>query len=412
MATATLIETDPLQSIQWPGAPAANQPTKPTSSKPLFGKELGVGVPIPVDLSFPIAPQTVWENKFIRFKFGLDGKYEVVRDNSPIIEHSTDIKVDPFKAKVSAAVGIKVQVTKSVEASIAYKFKSDFDEMVELLRTDKRGFRYALLRNLDVVLGKNIKLTDKDGKPFSECLKTIGVGLVFDPDLCIFSILLPVTFPIGSGQVGDGKVKGRVTANMVLKFGPTKAMWAAMFRKFGGRTAMRWILEAMKSMTRQLPSEVAAAAEKASETAAKAIAGEVAAEGLLASIMSWVGVYTIAFPISMILTDFMLMVTRSARAAGVRDGDYNIWANTYMRTAYGLEIPWHADPRSGLVKRAAIAQAERDLKSYGTDSLHRYLEENFNNSRPVADGSGRVHGSREVTVMAERMWLQLRKQFN
>jgi len=185
MATATLIETDPLQSIQWPGAPAANQPTKPTSSKPLFGKELGVGVPIPVDLSFPIAPQTVWENKFIRFKFGLDGKYEVVRDNSPIIEHSTDIKVDPFKAKVSAAVGIKVQVTKSVEASIAYKFKSDFDEMVELLRTDKRGFRYALLRNLDVVLGKNIKLTDKDGKPFSECLKTIGVGLVFDPDLCI-----------------------------------------------------------------------------------------------------------------------------------------------------------------------------------------------------------------------------------
>ena len=53
-----------------------------------------------------------------------------------------------------------------------------------------------------------------------------------------------------------------------------------------------------------------------------------------------------------------------------------------------------------------------DLKSYGTDSLHRYLEENFNSSRPVADGSGRVHGSREVTVMAERMWLQLRKQFN
>jgi hypothetical protein len=391
-----------------------------------LGKEAGFGIPIPIDLTYPPSisprldvpgkarqPTGCCDNGIIRFKFALDGKYEVVRDNSPILEHSTDIKWDPLKGKVSATVGVKAQITSTLEASANYKFNSSIDEMVSLLKTDRARFKYALLRNLDVVFGKNFKIRDHNGNQ-SAYLKSVGVALTFDPDFCFFGILIPLTIPIFTTDAGDGKVKGRVTANLIFKFGPTKRFWAAIFRQLGGRAGLRWLVQSMQSVTKLLPSEAAKVVGQEAEQFIKTYFGDIVATeaSLFEGILAWVGVYSIALPIALALTDFMIYVTRSARQSGVRDGDLNQFASTYVYTVYGMDIPAAADARIMAVKRAAIDKARNDVEQYGRDSLQQYLEKSFNNSHRLADASGVVRSAALANPMAERMWLQLRKQYN
>ncbi|HTS29875.1 MAG TPA: hypothetical protein VMH81_28585 [Bryobacteraceae bacterium] len=418
MASPILSGTDPLQAVQWPATSNSNQPSTPGSPKarPTYGTELGIAHTVPIDLSFPLPPKTVWENKFVRFKLALDAKYEVVADNSPKVEQDNDFKFDFLKKKASYTAGIKVQVASSVEASLSYKFKYETIEMVQLLLTNRREFKLALLRNLDAVLGYNLKLTGKDGKPISECLKTIGIGLVFDPDLCFFSVLLPVTFPIGRKDLepSQAKAKLRFTGNMVLKFAPSRALWIAMARKLGMRRAYLAVADAIKGMTRLLPSEAAKALAEEEAAAARVLAGEaLAAEAsMFDALVAAIGVYSIALPIALTLTQFMIYTTRAARASGVRDGDLNLYATSYVRTVYGLDLIPQPTSHGIAVQTAAWKQAEQDVQERGRDALQDYLENHFNGGHPVGDVNGVVHGSWEVNPLAERMWLEMRKRFN
>ncbi|HLK69350.1 MAG TPA: hypothetical protein VKU19_38230 [Bryobacteraceae bacterium] len=420
MPSPILAGTNPLQNIAWPVDP--NKPTGPdpkrTGYRPDVGVEGAVGLAIPVDLTFPLPPKTVYEGKFIRFKFGLDAKYEVVRDDSPLTEVDSDVKFDPWKKKPnkprlapSYTAGLKHHIASCIDTSATYKLKWDTIEMVQLLVTDPKKFKLALLRNLDVVFGANIPIRGKDGKPISECLKTVGIGLTFDPDLCIFSILLPVTVPFYSEDVADGEMKRkyRISTNMVLKFAPTKTLWIAIARRFGLRKAYLAVQNAVKGMTRMLPSEVAAA--EATDAAAVASGGALTELTLYQAFCLWFGVMSIALPIALTLTDFMIHTTRKARAAGVRDGDLNLYAQTYLRVVYDQQIYPHGSSHGIAVQNSAGEHALQDINERGRDALQTYLERNFNGGRKLADANGVVHGQWEINPMAERMWLEMRQKF-
>jgi hypothetical protein len=165
-------------------------------------------------------------------------------------------------------------------------------------------------------------------------------------------------------------------------------------------------------MARKLPSvvakEAAAAAAEAQAIETALVTGAFEGPALVSAFETfclWAGVSSIAIPVAVTMAEFSVALCRSAAAQGVREGDLNLYAQTYVRAVYGRETGFMGLPHSMLVKTAALDRADADLDRHGPAFLQKYLEDRWNSGRkPV--------GEREINTLAERVWLTWNGRFN
>jgi hypothetical protein len=374
-----------------------NIPLSPAANKnaPPVGMGMTLSAPLPIELDFPGSPKRFYEYGPVRFKFILDGKYEffsaaVKGDRA---DAGMELKTDPSKKSASLRAGLKGKLTPNVDGQAIVKISADSVKNLGLAFGDPKKFIYGLVRYLDVVVGHNFKID-------SQYLKTLGVGFALDADLCFGSMLIPLRYPLAWEQ-DNLSVKGQIVADLVVKVGPSMAMWKALADKFGALRVAAWARLLVRKANVDLP-----------KIAATAIAGaeEIAMPTLLETISTFVGAFSLALPISFALRDFCMYITNAARAAGIADGQMMVFTDAYMMTVYGLQPFPGGDDAISQVKARGHQKAVEDMNSRGLVPLQIYLEQQFNGGRRIAGGDGSGANRIQVTVMAERMWLALRNR--
>lgn len=365
-------------------------PTTPKPSGLPVGGGFSFGAPLPIELDLPGAPQRFYEYGPVRFKFILDGKYEVfsVAAKSDRVNLTNEVKIDMAKQKASFRTGLKGKLTPSIDAQAIGKLSGDSINHMGLALKDPKKFALGLLRYLDVVIGHNFNVG-------SNYMSFVGVGFALDPDFCFFSILLPLKYPLKWEQ-DNMQISGKLDAGMIIKIGPSAATWKALGKKMGFRNLWAQVRLMIMKANVQLPKVAAAAAEETSLATT------------LEALGTWIGAFSLAIPIGFALRDFCLYVTQAARASGIHDGQMMVYADAYVRTVYGLDVFSNFDESVVRVKREAAQKAVEDMNTFGRVGMQEYLEKNFNQGRRVADANGDNPNQVLVKVMGERFWLKLR----
>ena len=390
--------------------PLARLAPTPAPAKP--GK-LAVGGTVSVgswhvERTVPPPPRTVLENDYVRFKMLFEGKFEAVGEVKSNVQGTADFKVNAADPQLNVQVGGKVSVTNWLEASAKWKVSPASLEGLEEAARDPKRFGLSLLKYLEVVFGGCIKFD-------SQYVKFIGAGLTWDTDFCFFSLLVPVTIPISQagGTVNSGL---RYSTTAVVKIGPGKGLLRWLAQTPAGRRAALSLLWSLKRLGRRLPStlvkEAAGAVQKAANLAGEYVAEDALMLGNTAARMAawetfctWASVPLIAIPVSIDLMQFSMHACRKARERGIRDSEYNLFAQAAVRRAYGLDFAFQGVVSNPAVIPTAYEWADDNLLEYGPFYLRTYLERAFNNGRtPV--------GVRQVDALAERFWLHLRRTFN
>ncbi len=379
-----------------PSAPKFGAPA-PTTPKPAglpIGGGFSFGAPLPIELDLPGPPKRYYEFGPIRFKFVLDGKYELfsVAAKSDRVNLTNEVKIDMAKQKASLRMGLKGKLTPNIDAQAIGKISPDSINHFGLALKDPKKFALGLLRYLDVVIGHNFNVG-------SDYMSFIGVGFALDPDFCIFSILLPLKYPL-KWEHDNMQVSGKLDAGMIIKIGPSAALWKALGKKIGVHNLWAYVRLMIQKANVQLPKIVAEGVAAATE--------EVGVVTFLEALGTWIGAFSLAIPIGFAMRDFCLYVTNAARAAGVHDGQMMVYADSYIRTIYGMEVLSNFDETVTQVKRDAAQKAADDMNQFGRVGMQIYLEKQFNNSRRCADINGDNPNQVQVRVMAERFWLKLR----
>lgn len=362
--------------------PVANQ----SGALPI-GASFSVGVPLPIELDLPGMPKRFYEAGPIRFKFLLDGKYEAgVGVKGQMVNQTNELKIDAAKRSASLRSGLKGKFG-ALDTQVTGKLSPDSIKALIAASTNPKKFGLALLRYLDVVLGHNFNVG-------SDYMKFVGVGFALDLDGCFFSMLLPVRLPLAKLQNGPASASGTVVADMVIKIGPSKELVKEIAKRVGAPRAYAMFRLLVQKANIELPKAITTT-EVASASA------------MLEAIGVWIGAFSMAVPIALAITDFMLYVTRSAREAGVKDGQMMVYATDYVRAIYGLENLSAAGGMWTPCKAAAIKAAAEHIEQYGQVTMQIYLERNFMNGTPCADQNGENPDRIQIRVMAERMWLRM-----
>jgi hypothetical protein len=371
-----------------------HNPTTPQPSSLPIGGGFAFGAPLPIELDLPGAPKRYYEFGPIRFKFILDGKYEFfsVSAKSDRVNLTNEVKIDMAKQKASFRTGLKGKLTPNIDAQAIGKLSADSINHFGLALKDPKKFALGLLRYLDVVIGHNFNVG-------SSYMSFVGVGFALDPDFCFFSILLPLKYPL-KWEHENMQVSGKLDAGMIIKIGPSAAMWKELGKKVGFQNLWAYVRLMIMKANVQLPKVAAQGIAAATE--------EVSASAFLEMLGTWIGAFSLAIPISFALRDFCLYVTNAARAAGVHDGQMMVYADAYVRTIYGMETLSNFDDTVARVKREASQKAADDMNQFGRLGMQMYLEKSFNGGRRAADFSGENADQVQVKVMGERFWLKLR----
>ena len=377
-------------------APTQGNPT-PATPKPSglpIGGGFAFGAPLPIELDLPGAPKRYYEFGPIRFKFILDGKYEFfsVSAKSNSVNITNEVKIDMAKQKASFRTGLKGKLTPNIDAQAIGKLSADSINHLGLALKDPKKFALGLLRYLDVVIGHNFNVG-------SDYMSFVGVGFALDPDFCFFSILLPLKYPL-KWEHDNMQVSGKLDAGMIIKIGPSAAMWKELGKRMGFHNLWANVRLMIMKANVQLPKVAAQGVAAATE--------EVSAVTFLEALGAWIGAFSLAIPIGFALRDFCLYVTNAARAAGVHDGQMMVYADAYVRTIYGVETMSSFDDSATRVKREASQKAADDMNQFGRVGMQMYLEKNFSNGRRAADSNGDNPNQVQVKVMGERFWLKLR----
>jgi hypothetical protein len=369
-------------------------PATPKPSGLPIGGGFSFGAPLPIELDLPGMPKRYYEFGPIRFKFILDGKYEFfsVSAKSDRVNVTNELKVDMAKQKASFRTGLKGKLTPNIDAQAIGKLSPDSISHLGLALKDPKKFALGLLRYLDLVIGHNFNVG-------SNYLSFVGVGFALDPDFCFFSILLPLKYPL-KWEHDNMQVSGKLDAGMIIKIGPSAALWKELGKKVGFHNLWAYVRLMIMKANVQLPKVAAQGVAAATE--------EVSASAFLEMLGTWIGAFSLAIPISFALRDFCLYITQAARVAGVHDGQMMVYADAYVRTIYGMEALSSFDETVTGVKREASQKAADDMNQFGRVGMQLYLEKSFNSGRRVADFNGDNPDQVQVKAMGERMWLKLR----
>ena len=196
----------------------AGPPTTPKPTGLPIGGGFSFGAPLPIELDLPGQPQRYYEFGPIRFKFILDGKYELfsVAAKSNNVNLTNEVKIDMAKQKASFRTGLKGKLTPNIDAQADRQTEWGFQFSTWVWRSrTQRSSRWDCCVTWTVVIGHNFNVG-------SDYMSFVGVGFALDPDFCFFSVLLPLKYPV-KFEHDNMQISGKLDAGMIIKIGPSAA---------------------------------------------------------------------------------------------------------------------------------------------------------------------------------------------